>query len=127
MSPFVQSCVLCGEHKKFMHDPHLTACPTCGSPYCRQCYSSLPLVKVGLLRKERQCPRCAQASGAARLPYTPYQPQPQYQQPPQPVYVTTQQTKETIKEIVKIPCSYCGTLVEQLSSFCTSCGAPLRR
>jgi len=35
--------------------------------------------------------------------------------------------KETIKEIVKIPCSYCGTLVENTASKCPSCGAPFKR
>ncbi len=130
MSPFVQACVLCGDHKSFMHDPHMTACPTCGSPYCKRCYSSLPQVKVGLLRKDRQCPKCAQASGAARVPYSPYQPyqpQAQYPQPPQSVYVTMQQTKETIREVVKIPCGYCGALMEQTSQACGVCGAPSRR
>ena len=35
--------------------------------------------------------------------------------------------KETIKEIVKIPCAYCGTLVENTASKCPSCGAPFKR
>jgi hypothetical protein len=33
--------------------------------------------------------------------------------------------KETIREIVKIPCKYCGTLMENTSRFCPSCGASL--
>jgi HEAT repeat protein len=33
--------------------------------------------------------------------------------------------KETIREIVKIPCKYCGTLVLNTSVKCPSCGAPL--
>jgi len=34
--------------------------------------------------------------------------------------------KEMIRVIVKIPCRYCKTLNDQLSSRCESCGAPLR-
>ncbi len=33
--------------------------------------------------------------------------------------------KEIIKEIVKVPCKYCGTLVENTAQKCPSCGAPL--
>jgi tetratricopeptide (TPR) repeat protein len=33
--------------------------------------------------------------------------------------------KEIIKEIVKVPCKYCGTLVENTSERCPNCGAPL--
>ena len=38
--------------------------------------------------------------------------------------ITTQ--KEVIKEIVKVPCEYCRTLVEVTQTNCPSCGAPLR-
>jgi len=31
--------------------------------------------------------------------------------------------KETIKEVVMIPCVYCGTLMPQTALFCSSCGA----
>lgn len=34
--------------------------------------------------------------------------------------------RETIREIVKVPCKYCGTLVEVTSMRCPSCGAPLK-
>jgi len=34
--------------------------------------------------------------------------------------------KETVKEVVKIPCRYCGVLNDQLNPKCESCGAPLR-
>lgn len=34
--------------------------------------------------------------------------------------------KETVLEIVKIPCKYCGTLIENTSRACASCGAPLK-
>ncbi len=37
----------------------------------------------------------------------------------------TYQAKETIKEIVKVPCKYCGSLVEVTDRACVSCGAPL--
>jgi len=29
-----------------------------------------------------------------------------------------------VKEIVMVPCQYCGGLMPQTSSFCPSCGAP---
>jgi hypothetical protein len=35
--------------------------------------------------------------------------------------------KETIREIVKIPCAYCGTLMEITASKCPNCGAPLKK
>ncbi len=35
--------------------------------------------------------------------------------------------KEIVKEIVKVPCAYCGVLVDITSTRCPSCGAPLNR
>jgi rubrerythrin len=35
--------------------------------------------------------------------------------------------KEIIREVVKVPCEYCGTLVEVTNPKCPSCGAPLKR
>ncbi len=127
--PFVQSCVLCGDHQRFMHDPHLTACPTCGAPYCRACYNSLPKVKVGLLKVQPQCPRCAQASQAARAPYAPYQPMPPPMPPPAPVYLPPQQVREKeviTREIVKVRCRFCGHPNQEGTGFCEACGAPQR-
>jgi hypothetical protein len=34
--------------------------------------------------------------------------------------------REVIHEVVKVPCSYCGTLVDVTDPRCPSCGAPLR-
>lgn len=42
---------------------------------------------------------------------------PQQTPPPTPI------TKEIIKEIVLIPCTYCGGLMPQTSVFCPNCGA----
>jgi hypothetical protein len=42
---------------------------------------------------------------------------------PQVVY----HEREVIREVVKIPCRYCGTLNDQLSMKCASCGATLAR
>jgi len=42
--------------------------------------------------------------------------------PPTQVY----KEKEIIREIVKIPCKYCGTLVDQNAVRCPSCNAPLK-
>ncbi|HYB68234.1 MAG TPA: zinc ribbon domain-containing protein, partial [Candidatus Acidoferrales bacterium] len=39
--------------------------------------------------------------------------------PPPPTMVT----KETIREVVLIPCPYCGGLMPQTSIFCPNCGA----
>ena len=44
------------------------------------------------------------------------------QQSPQVIY----KEKEIIKEIVKVKCPYCGTLVEQGLDRCPQCGAPIR-
>ncbi len=34
--------------------------------------------------------------------------------------------RETIREIVKMPCKYCGTLIEVTATRCPSCGAPFK-
>jgi len=34
--------------------------------------------------------------------------------------------REVVREIVKVPCKYCGTLVEITKSSCQSCGAPFK-
>jgi len=31
--------------------------------------------------------------------------------------------KETVKEIVMVPCVYCGSLMPQTALFCSTCGA----
>ncbi len=31
--------------------------------------------------------------------------------------------KEIIKEVVMVPCQYCGSLIPEVSSFCSNCGA----
>lgn len=37
-----------------------------------------------------------------------------------------QREREVIREIVRLPCRYCGSLVNQLDTKCGSCGAGLR-
>jgi hypothetical protein len=34
--------------------------------------------------------------------------------------------KEIIREVVKVPCDYCGSLVDVSSQHCPSCGAPFK-
>jgi RNA polymerase subunit RPABC4/transcription elongation factor Spt4 len=34
--------------------------------------------------------------------------------------------KEIIREIVKVPCDYCGSLVDVTSEHCPGCGAPFK-
>lgn len=34
--------------------------------------------------------------------------------------------KQVIKEVVKVPCKYCGILIESTSTKCSGCGAPLK-
>ena len=46
---------------------------------------------------------------------------------PQQIQTTTSFVKETIREIVKIPCPYCGSLVDITWPNCGSCGAPLSK
>jgi len=58
----------------------------------------------------------------------PYQPSPQviYVQAPQQANQPTV-IKETTREIVKVPCRYCGGLVTPATDrFCPSCGAPFK-
>jgi uncharacterized membrane protein len=58
------------------------------------------------------------------------------------VYITNRSDKKTvekqpqqpevkekviIKEVVMIPCQYCGTLVPQTAQFCPNCGAPNKK
>jgi len=133
---FVQSCVLCGDHKRFMHNPNLTGCPGCGSPYCRRCYNSLPKVKVGLIRRQPQCPRCAQGSSAARAPFAPYQGQPM-PYPPPPGYGYAPQPSVVVNlppppaapppppPSVYLHCRHCGSLNGPGQPRCTTCGAGL--
>ncbi len=33
------------------------------------------------------------------------------------------ETREVIREVVVIPCKYCGTLFSQTATFCPHCGA----
>ena len=35
----------------------------------------------------------------------------------------TTATKTIVKEVVMIPCKYCGTLIPQAASSCSNCGA----
>lgn len=130
--PFVQSCVLCGDHQKFMHNPGLTPCPTCGAAYCKSCFSRLPKVKVGLLRTQPQCPRCAQASAAARAPFAAYQPPtgpvPGYAPTPPPQVVIVQPAAASAPQaqpIVYLHCKMCGGLAPGGAVHCTFCGARL--
>jgi hypothetical protein len=41
----------------------------------------------------------------------------------QPVITGQSVVKEVIREVVKIPCKYCGTLFDQLDTACPNCGA----
>ncbi len=44
--------------------------------------------------------------------------------PPPPTVVTGQPVvKEVVREIVRIPCRYCGTLFDQVEIACPNCGA----
>jgi hypothetical protein len=45
--------------------------------------------------------------------------------PPPPQVVREIHEKETIREVVKVPCRYCHTLNLMNSAKCLSCGAPL--
>jgi len=47
---------------------------------------------------------------------------------PQPAQVVIQQPVQTtvVREVVMIPCKYCGALISQTSTYCTYCGAPRR-
>lgn len=47
------------------------------------------------------------------------QPMPYYPPPPQI-------EREVIREVVKVPCRYCGTLVELRAPYCHGCGAPVQ-
>jgi hypothetical protein len=40
-----------------------------------------------------------------------------------PQATTAPMIKEVVKEVVLIPCSYCGALMPQSSVFCPNCGA----
>jgi len=40
-----------------------------------------------------------------------------------PAAPTMVKEKEVVREVVMIPCAYCGTLIPQISIFCPNCGA----
>lgn len=48
------------------------------------------------------------------------QPQPQQYQPVQ----VREVYRETVREIVKVPCKSCGAIFDQTSLFCPNCGSP---
>lgn len=55
-------------------------------------------------------------------------PQPQAQPPPPPLTsetggATVIREKEIIREIIMIPCKYCGSLMPQTATSCPNCGA----
>lgn len=52
------SCVMCADHKHGFHDPKLRRCPNCGVWYCKKDFASLPVGKVGLISKGKQCIKC---------------------------------------------------------------------
>jgi hypothetical protein len=43
--------------------------------------------------------------------------------PPPPLPAVTKEKETIIKEVVIIPCTYCGGLMPQTSTFCPHCGA----
>jgi len=47
--------------------------------------------------------------------------------PPTPQPPAIIKEREVIKEIVMIPCTYCGTLMPQAATSCPNCGATRRR
>jgi len=59
-------------------------------------------------------------------PQVVYVQQPYYPPPPPPQQVTQVYQKEVVREVVKVPCRYCGTLVEITAVQCPNCHAPLR-
>jgi len=60
------------------------------------------------------------------IPPTPQQPI-IIQQPPVVIQQPSQTSPRTIvKEVVMIPCKYCGALTPQTSTYCSNCGAPRR-
>lgn len=80
------------------------------------------VVRVVVARRVRQYPNSYQQNHYMyqQQPFYPYQPA--YQQP-----VYQQQPTVIIREIVKIPCKYCGCLIPEESISCPFCGAPLSR
>lgn len=56
-----------------------------------------------------------------RKPSSPSMPQVLPSSPSQPVII-----KETVKEIVKVKCPFCGTLVDHLQSTCPNCSGILK-
>jgi hypothetical protein len=95
------------------------------STACCCCCLPVALILVVLWLNNRSKSRTGPGPADAQTTVLPQQPayhQPVQQQPLQIVY----KEKETIREIVKVRCEYCGTLVDITSSRCPSCGAPFK-
>lgn len=120
-------CSRCGKKKRVWDK--FWFCPTCNHIFCDKCAEKhAKLLRLAGFRK-RKCPNC----GAELVPYRgaetieahkphPQQPTIIIQQPAQPTQVIKE--KEVItKEVVMIPCKYCGALMPQTAQFCPHCGA----
>ena len=47
--------------------------------------------------------------------------------PKSPVITKERETITTVKEVVMVPCQYCGGLMPQTSIYCPHCGASVKR
>lgn len=85
----------------------------------------IPLIVIGvvLIVRGLQSGQPKAVSAPQPPPHAPQQPPP----PPPVVQLGTVQ-KETViqREIIKVRCSYCGSLNDQAASYCVSCGGPMR-
>ncbi len=88
----------------------------CGAPLL---LLGLIVLIIGLVTTQR--------APVAPPPQVVYVQQPMYYPPPpQPQQVTQVYQKEVVREVVKVPCRYCGMLVETTAVRCPNCNAPLR-
>jgi hypothetical protein len=86
------------------------------------------LIVVGLylLVRSRRSPGLRQHSASGPVGYAP--PAPAYGAPPPPLNLTSSGQPAVqqiiVRETVKVPCRYCGTLIDSTATVCPKCGAP---
>lgn len=86
----------------------------------------LIVVGVYLLVRSRRSPGLRQHSASGPVGYAP--PAPPYGMPPPPLNLTSSGQPAVqqiiVRETVKVPCRYCGTLMDSTATVCPKCGAP---
>ncbi|MEW6070682.1 MAG: hypothetical protein AB1485_08700 [Candidatus Thermoplasmatota archaeon] len=101
-----------------------------GTVCCTAIFLIIPFIFIAFVIGIANAFNKARTTYFSRLIQQPHMvalPAPYWPPPPPSQQALPQQPTVIIKEIVKIPCKYCGSLVRQEELHCPFCGAPLMR